>query len=79
MYHRESSINKTWRQLLFELYLEEQRLVALLQWSIDSDDSPASGGEEEEGEEARADDFSEPIRFEAGRSRSGRPANRYVL
>ena len=47
--------------------LEEQRLVALLQ------DSPASGGQEEEGEQAPADNFSEPITFEAGKSRSGRP------
>ena len=52
--------------------LEEQRLVALLQ------DSPASGGQEEEGEQAPADNFSEPITFEAGRSRSGRPTTRYV-
>ena len=28
--------------------LEEQRLVALLQGSIETDDSPASGGDEEE-------------------------------
>ena len=28
--------------------LEEQRLVALLQGSVESDDSPASGGDEEE-------------------------------
>ena len=40
---------------------------------------PASVGDEEEGEEAQADNFSEPIRFEAGRSRSGRPTTRYVL
>ena len=59
--------------------LEEQLLVALLQGSIESDDSPASSGDEEEGEQARADNFSEPIRFEAGRSRSGRPTTRYVL
>ena len=58
--------------------LEEQRLVALLQGSVESDDSSASGGDEEEGEKAQAD-FSEPIRFEAGRSRSGRPTTRYVL
>ena len=32
--------------------LEEQRLVALLQGSIESDDSSASGGDEEEGEKA---------------------------
>ena len=51
---------------------EEQRLVALLQGSVESDDSPASGGDEEEGEQAQADNFSEPIRFEAGRSRSGK-------
>ena len=30
--------------------LQEQRLVALLQGSVESDDSPASGGDEEEGE-----------------------------
>ena len=59
--------------------LEEQSLVALLQGSVKSDDSPASGGDEEEGEQAQAGNFSEPIRFEAGRSRSGRPATRYVL
>ncbi|CAH3182042.1 unnamed protein product, partial [Porites evermanni] len=35
--------------------LEEQRLVALLQGSVESDDSPASGGDEEEGEQAKAD------------------------
>ena len=58
--------------------LEEQRLVALLQGSVESDDSPASGGDEEEGEQAQADNFSEPIRFEAGRSRSGTPTTRYV-
>ena len=59
--------------------LEEQRLVALLQGSIELDDSPASGGDEEEGEQAQADNFLEPIRFEAGRSRSGRPTTRHVL
>ena len=59
--------------------LEEQRLVSLLQGSVESDDSPASGGDEEEGEQAQADNFSEPSRFEAGRSRSGRPTTRYVL
>ena len=48
--------------------LEEQRLVALLQGSVESDDSPASGGDEGEGEQAQVDNFSEPIRFEAGRS-----------
>ena len=32
--------------------LEEQRLVALLQRSIELDDSPASGGDEEEGAQA---------------------------
>ena len=56
--------------------LQEQRLVALLQGSVESDDSPASGGDEEEGEKAQADKFSEPISFEAGRSRSGRPTTR---
>ena len=59
--------------------LEEQRLVALLQGSVESDDSPASGGDDEEGEQAQVDNVSEPIRFEAGRGRSGRPATRYVL
>ena len=59
--------------------LEDQRLVALLQGSIESGDSPASGGDEEEGEQAQADNVSEPIRFEAGRSWSGRPATSYVL
>ena len=58
--------------------LEEQRLVALLQGSVKSDDSPASGCDDEEGEQAQAD-VSEPIRFEAGRSRSGRPTTRCVL
>ncbi|CAH3120712.1 unnamed protein product, partial [Porites lobata] len=32
--------------------LEEQRLVPLLQGSVESDDSPASGGDGEEGEQA---------------------------
>ena len=41
--------------------LEEQRLVALLQGSVESDDSPASGGDEEEGEQAQADNVSETI------------------
>ena len=50
----------------------------MLQGSVESDDSPASGGDEEEGEQAQADNFSEPIRFEARRSRSGRPTTRYV-
>ena len=59
--------------------LEEQRLVVLLQGSIETDDSPASGGDEEEGEQAQTDNFSEPIRFEAGRSKSGRLTTRYVL
>ena len=59
--------------------LEEQRLVALLQGSIETDDSPASGGDEEEGEQPQVDNFSEPIRFEVGRSRSGRPTTSYVL
>ena len=48
--------------------LEEQRIVALLQGSTESDDSLASGGDEGEGEQAQVDNFSEPIRFEAGRS-----------
>ena len=51
----------------------------MLQGSVESDDSPASGGDEEEGEQAQADNVSEPIRFEAGRSKSGRPTTRYVL
>ena len=43
--------------------LEEQRLVSLLQGSVESDDSPAaSGGDEEEGEQAQADNFSEVIK-----------------
>ena len=37
-----------------------------------------SGGDEEKGEQAKVDNFSGPIRFEAGRSRSGRPTTRYV-
>ena len=41
--------------------------------------SPVSGGDEGEGEQAQADNVSEPIRFEAGRSRSGRPTTKYVL
>ena len=53
--------------------------MALLQGSVESYDSPASGGDEEEGEQAQVDNFSEPIRFEVGRSRSGRPTTRYVL
>ena len=59
--------------------LEEQRLVELRQGSVESDYSPASGGDEEEGEQAQAENVSQPIRFEAGRSRSGRPTTRYVL
>ena len=59
--------------------LEEQLLVALLQGSVESDDSPASGGDEEEGEKAQADNVSEPIRFEGGRSRPGKHTTRYVL
>ena len=47
--------------------LEQQRIVALLHGSLESDDSPASGGDEEEWEQAQADNVSEPIRFEAGR------------
>ena len=35
--------------------LEGQRLVALLQGSIELDDSPASGGDEEEGAQAQVD------------------------
>ena len=42
--------------------LEEQRLVALLQGSVESDDSPASGGDEEEGEQVQADNFTEVIK-----------------
>ena len=48
--------------------LEEQRLVALLQGSVEPDDSPASGGDEGEGEQAQVDNFSEPFRFKAGTS-----------
>ena len=39
--------------------LEEQRLVALLQGSLESDDSSESGGDEEKGEQAQVDNFSE--------------------
>ena len=42
--------------------LEEKRLVALLQGSVESDDSFASGGDEEEGVQAQADNFSEVIK-----------------
>ena len=59
--------------------LEEQRLVALLQGSVESDDSLASGGDEEEGEKAQAHNVSEPIRFEAGRSRPGKHTTRYIM
>ena len=59
--------------------LEEQRLVALLQGSVESEDSPAPGGDEDEREQAQADNVSEPIRFETGRSRSGRPTTRNVF
>ena len=59
--------------------LEEQRLVALLQGSVESGNSPASGSDDEEIEQAQADNVSEPIRFEAGRSRSGRPTTRRVI
>ena len=48
--------------------LEEQRLVALLLGSVESDDSSASGGDEGEGEQAQVDNFSKPIRSETGRS-----------
>ena len=48
--------------------LEEQHLVALLQGSVEPDDSPASGGDEGEGEQAQVDNFSEPFRFKAGTS-----------
>ena len=58
---------------------EQQRLVALFQGSVESEDSPASGGGEEEGEQAQADNVYEPIRFEAGRSKSGRLTTTYVL
>ena len=59
--------------------LEEQRLVALLQGSVKSDDSPTSGGDEVEVEQAQGDNFSEPLRFEAGKSRSVRPRTTCVL
>ena len=49
------------------------------QGSVKSDDSPASGGDDEEGEKAQADNVSEPIRFEAGRSRPGKHTTRYIL
>lgn len=39
--------------------LEEQRLVSLLQGSLESDDSSESGGGEEKGEQAQVDAFSE--------------------
>ena len=78
MYHRENQIIKDGNNFCLSC-LEEQRLVALLQGSVESDDSPASGGDEEEGEQAQEDNVPEPIRFEAGKSWSGRPATRYVL
>ena len=34
--------------MIGEVQVEEQRLVALLQGSVEPDDSPASGGDEEE-------------------------------
>ena len=37
--------------------LEEQRLVALPQGSVESDDSPASGGDEGEGSKLRRTTF----------------------
>ena len=49
----------------------------LLQGSIESDDSPASGGDEEEGDQGQVDNRA--IKFDAGRSRSGRPTTRHVL
>ena len=79
MYHRENQIIKDGNNFCLNC-LEEQRLVSLLQGSVESDHSAAaSGGDEEEGVQAQADNFSEPIRFYAGRSRSGRPTTRYVL
>ena len=39
--------------------LEEQRLVSLLQGSVESDDSCESGGDGEEGDKAQVDNFSE--------------------
>ena len=38
---------------------EEQRLVSLLQGSVESDDSSESGGDGEEGDKAQVDNFSE--------------------
>ena len=79
MYHRESSNNKDGNNFCLSC-LEEQRIsLILLQGSVESNESPASGGDEEKGEQAKVDNFSGPIRFEAGRSRSGRPTTRYVL
>ena len=51
MYHRENQIIKDGNNFCLNC-LEEQRLVSLLQGSVESDDSPASGGDEEEGEQA---------------------------
>ena len=45
--------------------LEDQCLVALLQGSVELDDSSESGGDEEEGEQAQVNNFSKPIRFDA--------------
>ena len=39
--------------------LEEQRLVSLLQGSVESDDSSESGDDEENGDKAQVDNFSE--------------------
>ena len=39
--------------------LEEQRLVSLLQGSVESDDSSESGGDGEEEDKAQVDNFSE--------------------
>ena len=42
--------------------LEEQRIaLILLQGSVESNESPASGGDEEKGEQAKVDSFSGPI------------------
>ena len=61
MYHRENQRIKDGNNFCLNC-LEEQRLVSLLQGSVESDDSPASGCDEEEGVQAQAHNFSEPIR-----------------
>ena len=56
---------------------EEQRLKNLANGS-DEDDYESSGEEENDGDN-REDDDAQPMRFEAGRSRSGRRVTRFVL